>query len=52
MASACLLARLPPSAFGVTDPAEIALIGNQMIELLQEEASKAEMRRQLAKLNG
>lgn len=52
MASMCLLARLPATAFGVSDELDLVLIGDAMIDLLREHASKVEMQRQLSRLNG
>lgn len=52
IASACLAAQLPSSAFGITDPTDVALVGEEILELLREQSRKAEMERMTAKLNG
>lgn len=52
IASACIAAQLPPSAFGIIDPADVGVVAEEMLELLREQSRKAEMERMTAKLNG
>lgn len=49
IASACLAARLPPSAFGV-EPEDVPLIGLEMLDMLLEQSRKAKGEEMLARL--
>lgn len=40
IAAACISAHLPPSAFGVDD-ADVAVVGEEILELLEEQARRA-----------
>jgi hypothetical protein len=51
IASACIAASLPPSAFGV-DPEDVPVVAEEMLELLREQSRKAEMERAQQKLSG
>jgi hypothetical protein len=49
IASACLAAQLPPTAFGV-DPEDVPTIAEEIIALLREHEAKERERALLAKL--
>lgn len=49
IASACIAAQLPPSAFGI-DPEDVHLVAGEIVDLLQERAQKAQGEATLARL--
>lgn len=52
IASACVAAQLPPSAFGVVDPVDVAVVAEEILEQLREQSRKAQMEHAKRSLGG
>lgn len=40
IASACIGAQLPPSAFGIEHPADVQVVAEEILDLLREESRR------------
>jgi len=52
IASACIAGPFHPSAFGITDPLDVACVAEEIVGLLHEQSQKAAMENARAKLDG